>query len=48
LQVQVLPQAHALTKAVRLTFLALSLAGLIANLSGLALTALALSRLLLD
>jgi len=36
-----------LTKAVRLTFLGLSLVGLIANLGGLALTALAIYRLLL-
>jgi hypothetical protein len=36
-----------LAKAVRLTFLALSLLALIANLGGLALTALAISRLLL-
>ncbi|MEK7682777.1 MAG: hypothetical protein AAB321_01880 [Chloroflexota bacterium] len=48
MQVQVLPQAHAVFQAVRLTFLALSLLGLAANLAGLAFTAMILSRLLLD
>ncbi len=36
-----------MSQAIRLSFLALSLVGLIANLSGLAFTAMAISRLLL-